>query len=165
MIDKNRMDNLIGELTCDDFLRCQKARRELVDIGAEAVPALIKGLDHRREWVRWESAKALAQIGDPSSINALVHAMRDKDFDVRWLAAEGLIKIGTASFIPLLEELIKHPDSSSLQIGVHHVIHDVNSAQYGKILKPLMQSIENLESLQIPIQAKKALDTLRQTRG
>jgi HEAT repeat protein len=164
MTEDNEMNKLIADLTCEDFLKCQKARRQLVDIGSAAVPALIEALKNRKNWVRWEAAKALAQIGDRSSVNALVDALTDKEFDVRWLAAEGLIKIGTDSFKPLLKKLIEHPDSSSVQIGVHHVIHDVSAPQYKEILKPLMQAIEGSESLQIPILAEKALADIYKMR-
>ncbi len=60
MMSEQKIESLIKELTCEDVIRCQKARRALVDIGHEAVPSLIKALESRHEWVRWEAARELA---------------------------------------------------------------------------------------------------------
>jgi len=76
--------------------------------------------------VRWEAAKALSQIANPASIQALLEALSDKTFEVRWMAAEGLIRIGRKAVIPLLEALVEHSDSYWLREGIHHVLHDMN---------------------------------------
>ena len=39
-------------------------------MGHKAVPFLVKALGNKKYWVRWEAAKALAQIGDPTAMAA-----------------------------------------------------------------------------------------------
>ena len=69
MATKN-VDSLITDLVCDDVILCQKARRQLVVMGHKAVPSLVEALGNKKYWVRWEAAKALAQIGDPTAMAA-----------------------------------------------------------------------------------------------
>jgi HEAT repeat protein len=160
---ENDINTLIAEFTCDDVIKCQNARRSLVNMGSQAVQPLINELSSKKHWVRWEAAKALGQIGDTASAKALVAALEDKAFDVRWLAAEALINIGRGAIIPLLEALVDHGDKSLwLRQGAHHVLHDIKLAEITPILKPVMRSLDSsapaVEVLQI---ARKALDTLQ----
>jgi HEAT repeat protein len=160
---KNDINSLIAEFTCDDVIKCQTARRKLVDMGSAAVETLVKELSNKRHWVRWEAAKALGQIGDKAAAEALVKALEDNEFDVRWLAAEALINIGRDSLEPLLTALADHGDKSlSLRQGAHHVLHDMNRGGWDRILKPVMAAVEDIappvEVLQV---AGKALNALR----
>lgn len=160
-MENNTIESLVVELTCDDVLKCQNARRSLVSIGKEAVPFLVKSLKDRKHWVRWEAAKALAQIADPSATQALVDALRDKEFDVRWLAAEGLIKIGPKTLKPLLKALIQNSDSIWLRQGAHHVLHDMDRGNLDETISPLLPALGDTEPSEIiPVLAKKALDAI-----
>ncbi len=160
-MSEQEIESLINELTCDNIIRCQKARRSLVTLGYKAVPSLIKALDSKKEWVRWEAAKALSQIGDPAATGPLVKALGDKEFDVRWLAAEGLIAIGKPAVVPLLRALIDNPRSTWLREGAHHILHDMYRADWDVILKPVMAALEDFEpSSVIPLVSEKALDEI-----
>jgi hypothetical protein len=120
-----------------------------------------KKIYNQHDWVRWEAAKALSQIGNPVSIQALLKALSDKRFEVRWLAAEGLIRIGHKAIVPLLETLVKHSDSYWLREGIHHVLHDISKGKFGKILRPVLVALEGTEpSLEVPLAARTALDAL-----
>lgn len=160
------IDALIADLTCDDVITCQKARRKLVTMGSLAVERLVKELSNKKHWVRWETAKALSQIGDKTAVKALVNALEDEEFDIRWLAAEALINIGQDSLEPLLIALENHGDKSIfLRRGAHHVLHDMKRGDLDKILKPVMAAVEDMEPhIEVPLIAKKALDTLRTHR-
>ena len=70
--------------------------------------------------------KLSARSPTRASIQVLLEALSDKEFDVRWLAAEGLIRIGRKVVVPLLETLVEHSDSFWLRDGIHHVLHDMN---------------------------------------
>lgn len=154
-----KIDSLIADLVCDDVITCQKARRQLVVMGHKAVPSLVKELGNKKFWVRWEAAKALAQIGDPTATAALIKALEDKEFDVRWLAAEGLINIGRKAVVPLLAALIDRPKSSWLRQGAHHVLHDMDRGELNKVLRPVMSALEDVEPyVEVPVAARKALD-------
>jgi HEAT repeat protein len=160
-MEPRKIDSLIADLVCDDVITCQKARRQLVVMGHEAVPFLVKELGNKKFWVRWEAAKALAQIGDPAATAELIKALEDKEFDVRWLAAEGLINIGRKAVAPLLEVLINRPKSTWLRQGAHHVLHDMERGELDKVLRPVMAALEDVEPyVGVPVAARKALDRL-----
>lgn len=160
-MDKQDMETLINDLTCEDIITCQKARRSLVAIGHKAIPSLVKALGSKKNWVRWEAAKALSQIDDPQVIEPLIKALEDRQFDVRWLAAEGLINIGKRAVVPLLKALIANPKSIWLREGAHHILHDMYRSDWDTVLRPVMKSLEDVEPLvEVPFAAKKALDDL-----
>ncbi len=159
---ENELEQLIADLNCDDFIQCQKTRRKLVEMGNAAVPRLVNELSNDKYWVRWEATKALGQIADKSSSQALVAALEDKEFDVRWLAAEALIRIGKAAMEPLLTALADHGDKSiSLRHGAHHVLHDMEKGNLSEMLKPVMASVEDSEPYsEVLAVARRALDNL-----
>ena len=159
---KPAVKSLIALLASDDGVVRVKARQQLVEYKTRAVAPLIKMLSDERHWVRWEAAKALSQIGNQKSIHALLGALSDKEFDVRWLAAEGLIRIGRRSIVPILTELIEHPDSTWLREGIHHVLHDMKKGDQDKIIRPVLLALEGSESsLEVPLAAQKALNIFK----
>ncbi len=159
---ENDIDSLIADFTCDDVMKCQIARRKLVNMGSAAVDKLVNELSNKKHWVRWEAAKALGQIGDAAAARALVKALEDNEFDVRWLAAEALINIGRGSLEPLLKALADHGDKSLfLRQGAHHVLHDMNRGGLDTILKPVMAAVEDIApSIEVLQVAKKALNAV-----
>jgi HEAT repeat protein len=160
-MSRNDIPTLITELACDDVIRCQQARRSLVAMGHKAVPSLVAALGSGKNWVRWEAAKALSQIGDPAATRPLITALEDREFDVRWLAAEGLITIGKKIVEPLLQALINKPESIWLREGAHHVLHDMDRDDWDDALKPVMTALEGVEpTFEVPVTAKRTLDTL-----
>jgi HEAT repeat protein len=160
---KNDIESLVTDFTCDDVIKCQTARRKLVDMGSVAVETLVRELSNKKHWVRWEAAKALGQIGDKAAAEALVRALEDNEFDVHWLAAEALINIGQDSLEPLLKALADRGDKSlSLRRGAHHVLHDMDRGGLDRILKPVMAAVEDIAPLVEVLQvAKKALNAIR----
>jgi HEAT repeat protein len=158
---KTTISSLIADLASEDGIVRVKARQRLVDYRGSSIAPLIKALANENCWVRWEAAKALSQIGNPSSIQSLLKALEDKMFDVRWLAAEGLIRIGRKAIVLILEALVKNSNSSWLYEGIHHVLHDMNKGNLETVLRPVLLALEDTEqSLQVPLAARVALDTL-----
>jgi HEAT repeat protein len=158
---KATIKSLIDELASEDGVVRVKARQQLVAYKKRSVAPLIRTLSNKNDWVRWEAAKALSQIGNQKAIRALLEALTDEKFEVRWLAAEGLIRIGRKAIVPLLETLVNHSDSYSLREGIHHVLHDMNTGKITEVLQPVLVSLEGPEpSLEVPMAAKAALDTL-----
>ena len=126
-VDKNLVDSLIKNLDSEDGLTRQRSRHELVRIGKPALSALIEAFEIKGDFVHWEVAKALSQIGSPEAAKVLVDAIEEKEFSIRWIASEGLIHIGYDALMPLLEALKKRSDSIWLREGAHHVLHDLIS--------------------------------------
>ena len=158
---KATIKSLIDELASEDGVVRVKARQQLVAYKKRSVAPLIRTLSNKNDWVRWEAAKALSQIGNNKAIKALLEALSDEKFEVRWLAAEGLIRIGRRAIVPLLEALVKHSDSYWLREGIHHVLHDINTGKITEVLRPVLVALEGSEpSLEVPLTAKAALDAL-----
>lgn len=156
------IETLMKDLSHKDAMKCRSAREALVEIGSSAVPHLTKALLTGKNWTRWESAKALGEIGDADAVPALVEALRDKRFDVRWLAAKGLINIGWRSITPLIESLIEHADSVWMRDGSHHVLHDLSHGQFNKPLQPIIKSLEGVEpAVVIPQVGRTVLEELK----
>ena len=152
---KATIKSLIADLASKDGVVRVKARQQLVAYKKRSVAPLIRTLSNENDWVRWEAAKALSQIGNPESIQALLEALTDKKFEVRWLAAEGLIRIGRKAIVPLLEALVKHSDSYWLREGIHHVLHDINRGKIRKVLRSVLVALEGPEpSLEVPLAAQ-----------
>ncbi len=157
------IQSLIVDLSSKDEIVRVKARRRLVSYKSRAVDPLINLLKDKNDWVRWEAAKALSQIGNPASIQALLEALTDKSFEVRWLAAEGLIKIGRKAIIPSLKALINDPDSYWLREGIHHMLHDINKRKPVKALQPVLTALEGSQpELEVALVAKSVLDGLKE---
>ena len=165
--DSNNMSrdaiiSLITELGSENGIVRVKARNKLANIGHDAVELLVEALSSKQEWLRWEAAKTIAQIGDPSATQTLIEALHDKEFDIRWLAAEGLIHIGNKAIKPLLEELIEHSDSLWIREGAHHILHDLPDSEYKELLKPVLRALEDIEpSLEVAVAAEKTLNQLK----
>jgi HEAT repeat protein len=159
----DEIEQLIADLNCDEYIECQKARRKLVAMGGAAVPRLVQELSNSKYQVRWEVTKALGQIADKSSAEALVAALEDKEFDVRWLAAEALINIGRDALEPLLLALADHGNKSiSLRHGAHHVLHDMKLGNLQRRLLPVMKAVEDSEPYsEILVIAEEAIDALK----
>ena len=161
MMQKN-IEALIKLLSDKDGMKRRDARLDLEAIGKAAVPFLIKTLAAPKECARWEAAKALGSIKDPSSADALVNALRDGSFEIQWLAAEALIALKQNAIVPLLRSLIDHSDSGSLQQGAHHVLHALEREHL--LNMPGLQVLEVLRSLDpefyVMTAAKNALEAL-----
>lgn len=159
--DPDTINELIATLGDHDGLARQRARYSLVAIGQPAVPALIKALTDPSGQRRWEAAKALGRIRDPSAAPALVRALEDQDFGVRWLAAEGLISLKRAGLPPLLQALAKHPDSVWIREGAHHVCRMLVDHDLHDLVAPVMAALDGIEPvLEAPRAAQAALKML-----
>ncbi len=135
---------LLHSLHSRDGLVRQSARRSLVSKGKPAVPVLIQALDSNNRDVRWEAAKALQEIGDPSAAAALVSKLDHDHFAIRWLAAEGLISFGRPGLEPLLSALLVNPDSVLLRDAAHHVFHALcnKDSSLADVLAPLVDTLD-----------------------
>jgi FOG: HEAT repeat len=130
------LQDLLSDLTGGSETRAEKAVPELIDLGQEAIPALLdltrsSEVDHRwwglrvlaqsphsqAEWlipflndpareVRQCAALGLAIKPAESATQPLVQALRDEDSMVSSLAVNALVKIGKEA-VPALIEVVK----------------------------------------------------------
>lgn len=119
------LPGLVKRLSDRSGLVRERARHTLVLIGSPAVPLLLELVESRAKRPRWEAAKALASIADPSSVSALVQLLSDPESDIRWIAATGLIRLGPRTLPDVLRFLIENPDSVDIRRAVHHVLYEL----------------------------------------
>jgi HEAT repeat protein len=155
-------EELVATLASKDGAKRIKTREALIQLGASAVVELLKALDDPQQHVRWEAAKILTAIADPSAAEKLLETLGDEDSDVRWVAGEALIALRHAGLRPLLAGLTKSQDSECLYKAAHHVLHVLaNNAELAPIVKPVLDALDQSEpELAVPIAAERALASM-----
>lgn len=157
------IQSLVVDLASRDGGVRVAAREALVDIGRPAVGALVRTLTDSRTQLRWEAAKALGGIADPTTAGALALALDDKVFDVRWLAAEGLIAIGREALVPVLRVVIGRAESPLCRSGAHHVLHDLAASDEDikETLAPVLAALDgSAPSVEVPLVAETVIAVL-----
>ena len=153
---------LVGDLSSENATDRMKAREALVAIGPAAVPALINALGASEQHVRWEAAKALAEIADPAATEKLVATLGDEHRDVRWVAGEALIALGPDVVKPVLAAVIKSDVPGGVYEGAHHVLHEL--AKRGKLaslLAPVLKAFKQPQpELSVPVAAENAIENI-----
>ncbi len=159
---ERNVDQLLAGLASNDAVERQRARNALVEVGSSAVPGLLTTLDDKRQHVRWEAAKTLAEIADPSASETLVQALGDEDSDVRWVAGEALIALKRDALKPLLKGLTKSRDSEGLFKSAHHVVRDLSQhSDLGQLFAPVLKALNQSEpEVGVPVAAQRALENL-----
>ena len=139
----------------------ERARKRLVATGHEAVIPLLHKLKAPSDHVCWEVAKALSEIKDPASANALADTLEHANHDVRWLVAEGLIAVGSEGLKQTLIALLTKANSNAVREGAHHVISHFAHRVSGKFLVPLLKRFDDFEpAVMVPPAALDALHEL-----
>lgn len=155
------IQNLIANLSSSDEILRIHSRESLVKIGKPAVPQLVEALMRGSHWLRWEAAKTLGEIGDPTAAPALVEALKDEEFDVQWLASAGLIKMKAGGVESLLHALMAEANLPLVREGAHHVIRELIKGELKVYLTPVLSAIEGVEpSIQVPWVARAAHEKL-----
>ncbi len=134
----------------------------LIDLGGEAVPALVGELQSGSSWTRWHAAKALGSIRDTRAIEPLLAALTDENASVRWQARYALVQFGTAVIMPLLEALSRGPVTPWFAAGADHVLRRVATPNLQAALAPLRAKLGHLTaSVEVPVEAFAALQALQ----
>jgi HEAT repeat protein len=153
--------SLVEVLASRNGVERHAAREKLEGIGKPAVPALTRALKSPSEQARWEAAKALGEIADPSAATTLVDTLEDQKAAVRWLAATALINLGRDALVPLLRGLEGHSDSIWFRDGAHHVLSSLIRDSVADEAIPVLEALENLEPcVEAPIAAYHVLQDL-----
>jgi hypothetical protein len=143
----SKIRSWMADLHSDDGPVRREARRTLAFVGKPAVDLLLPLLKDPDDDVRWETAKALAEIADPKAAYDLVGLLVDHNFGVRWVAAEALMAIGRDSLEPLLERLTEQPESAWLRRGAHHVLRVLarKAPDLRELVGPVITALEGFE--------------------
>lgn len=160
--------SLIDKLHSEDGLERQRARYGLIQIGREAVPALINVVQNEKGQARWEAIEVLSRMNAPSAAPALIDALKDDDISIRWAASNALIAQDRAALEPLFEALVKETGFGSVLFRqvAHHILHVLKDRH--QLLPNEIKVFKALESIEpvaeVPWAAQTALEDLRNTR-
>jgi len=102
---------LIDVLENDDLDFRRKIFDVFIGMGKLSTPCLIIQLKSSNSDIRCRATKALGQIKDERSIEALARILKGRSMDERWLAAEALGKIGTQKAKQVLESALDDADA------------------------------------------------------
>ncbi len=153
---------LLQALEHRDPIKREHARAALVKVGHEAVIPLLRMLNSRKLHVRWEAAKTLSEIRDPSTATALAETLDHDDHDVRWMAAEALIALGNEGLKQTLVALLSKAESVSVREAAHHVLSHFAKRKSKAFLKPVLAAYRSYEpAVSLPAAALKAYHALR----
>ena len=166
MLSGEEIRILADALAYRDGVTRHNAREQLEEVGKPAVPYLIAALRSPSEHARWEAAKALAEIADPSAAPALVNALCDDKAAVRWLAGSALINLGHDALAPLLRGLEVSSDSIWFRDAAHHVLSSLIREGEADEAIPVMEALENLEPrIEAPVAAYHVLKDMNGGAG
>lgn len=166
VLSVEEIKTLADALADGDGVKRHNARTQLEEVGKPAVPYLISVLKSPNEHARWEAAKALAEIADPSAAPALVNALCDDKAAVRWLAGSALINLGHDALAPLLRGLEASSDSIWFRDGAHHVLRSLIREGEADEAIPVLEALENLEPrIEAPIAAYHVLQEMNGGAG
>ncbi len=157
------IDTLVTKLASHNTATRRYAHESIVHIGQPAVSALIEALKHHDSQVRWEAAKTLGEIGDPSAAPALVEALEDDAIQVRWRAGESLIIFREAGLRPLLHALIQRAESAWLRDSARHVLRGLvkTTQRLDDVVTPVLIALQDVEPrMVVPPAAATALKRL-----
>jgi HEAT repeat protein len=178
------LQDLLTDLSSGNETRAEKAVPALINLGAEAIPALrdlthSADVDHRwwalrvlaqsphaqAEWlvpflndpareVRQCAALGLAIKPDDGAVEPLVQALSDEDSMVSSLAVNALVKIGGAA-VPSLIEIVKTA-SQSARIHALRALAEIRDHR----AIPVMMKVMEEDSVLLQHWAKEGLDRL-----
>ena len=167
MVNENRIDTLVKQLSDKDGQVREKARLTLVDIGKEATLPLTALLNAKDQQTRWEAAKALGAIADPAAIPALIKALEDNIFDIRWLASEALVGYWSGLYQAFTGKTeYARPDKLFFREEARHVFKYIlrdnpKANELMVILKPVIDALNgSAASVEAPGVARTALEKL-----
>lgn len=163
--DQKSVEALAEALRSKNVAERAKTREKLVALRHVAVIPLLHRLSDPDEHVRWEAAKALAEIADPSAADGLAEALNDESAGVRWNAGEGLIAIGWDGAKQVLVTLLRKSDSTSLCTAAHHVLSHFARHKSGEFLTQVLERLEGVEpAVSVPLAALTALGHMRESK-
>jgi hypothetical protein len=135
----------------------------LVQIGHDAVPALVEASNSGSAWTRWNCLRALGEIGDIRALPMLVQALGDNDHSVAWMGAKGLVHFRKRSIVPVLRLLSTADATPWLIETASYVLTNQyqHNPKFKPYLEPVVQHMRGVAyQVATPYNAQKALSQL-----
>jgi HEAT repeat protein len=178
------LQDLLSELTSENEARAEKAVPALIELGDEAIPALLDLTRSSEVDERWWALRVLAQsphaqaewlvpfLNDPArevrqcaalglaikpsenATQSLVRALSDEDSMVSSLAVNALVKLGSAAVPALIEVVKSAPQSARI-----HALRALAEIRDHRAI-PVMMKVMEEDSVLLQHWAKEGLDRL-----
>jgi HEAT repeat protein len=149
---------LVQKLSSPRSVERERARSELVALGAATVPDLLEAFESGDERGRLEICKALTEIAHSSAASMLLRRLEDDHQELRWIAAEGLLNIGGPAVEPLLLALIDRASAHTILEGAVHVLRGLSRRVSEPIFEPVISAVRGVEpGASVPPAAEAAL--------
>lgn len=178
------LSDLLSDLVCGNETRAESAVSSLIELGEEAVPALLELTRSDDVDRRWWGLRVLAQsphsqagwltpfLGDPArevrqcaalglalkvdetAIEPLVRALNDEDSMVGSLAVNALVKVGKAA-VPALIDVVQN----GLQTARIHALRALAEIRDHRAI-PVMMKVMEEDSALLQHWAKEGLERL-----
>lgn len=105
-------ERLVADLVETDD---QEARRELRDriraLGATAVPALVRNLEHADAFARWEAINLIGELAPNEALDPVLDfALRESEVHARWRAFWAVSRFDSAKTVPRLVRALRGKD-------------------------------------------------------
>ncbi|MDD5131377.1 MAG: HEAT repeat domain-containing protein, partial [bacterium] len=119
------IEESVQKIKTGDVGICGEGLRELIDKGAEAIPALISLLDNQAKTVKIVAMIGLGRIRDEKAIKPIINKLKtDKDVDVRYAAAGVLGYFNTPESSSVLKRALYDPNHkvqviAACALGMH----------------------------------------------
>lgn len=139
-LSQDFLKNHIKILLSEDWNLRVEAANKLLEMGEEAVPALIQGLKDKQLEVRQTSAQVLSQLGPPA-VPALIRVFKESEQETQHAALFALIQIGPASVSALLRTLQETEEGRRLRMI--EALGEIRSSQAVLPLSELLQKTQN----------------------
>ncbi|GAC1554109.1 MAG: hypothetical protein NVS4B8_18180 [Herpetosiphon sp.] len=122
MDQTTEIDQLLNALTYGDHVVRHRAALALLSLGDAAVGPLRNQLRTGSPREQVEAARTLGELGNPSAIDDLLHALSAEDGRVAARAAHALGRLTSARCVPALLKALDHPQGdvryeSALALG------------------------------------------------
>lgn len=154
------ISELLRAMDGRDGVTREHARKQIVTMGAAAVPHLIQAAQGGHWQLRLEATRALAAIAEPNSAEALARQFDDSS-EIGWAAAEGLKGMGVPGARAVLQQLVQHPGSHGVRTAALHALREQQAAQIRAATAPVIAALEDsAPASEAPVAAFAALQKL-----
>jgi len=151
---KREIASVLDNLSDESFEVRKDALKDIREIGAPAVPALLEQLVGGERRSSTAAAIALGVIRDRRAVEPLALMLNSDSPNVRYFASWALGKIGDATFTENLKGLIFNDSSSSVRYGAFLAVSDIDNKE---VINPLLVSAYVHSDEKLTAQAMKSL--------
>ncbi|MCC6568363.1 MAG: HEAT repeat domain-containing protein [Anaerolineales bacterium] len=152
------LQDLLSDLTSGDEARAEKSVPALVEVGEDAIPALLELTASADVDARWWAVRALSQSPHVST-GQLIPFLSDTAPEVRQCAALGLAEKPEESATQPLVRALSDADSMVCNLAAHALV------KIGKPAVPSLIEAVNHKSQAVRIRAIRALAEIRDHRA